>query len=164
MPVIVGVVLLVVSGPVLVGAAGAVVSMVNAEGGETGLVFPAASVARATSTTVPSDRVVVGVTAQVPAALAGSGADFAACSLRCFLFGVLISAPLGTLLWFISRVDRLALSSLIFVAGEAGVGANLALHAHCPVSYPGHLIAGHATVALAWLLALALVNRLQRAR
>jgi hypothetical protein len=101
---------------------------------------------------------------QHAAALAGAGPDFLTSSLRCFFFGVLISAPVGTLIWFASREDRLALSTLIFVAGAAGVAANLALHAHCAVSYPGHLIAGHATVGLAWLLALSLVNRLLRAR
>jgi hypothetical protein len=99
-----------------------------------------------------------------PAAVAGAGADFARSSLRCLCFGLLISAPLGTLLWFVSREDRLALASLIFVAGAAGVGANLALHAHCAISSPGHLIAGHATVGLAWLLALLAMNRLLRAR
>jgi hypothetical protein len=101
---------------------------------------------------------------QGPLASAGVGPDFARASLRCLCFGVLISAPLGTLLWFASREDRLALSSVIFVAGAAGVGANLALHAHCAISHPGHLIAGHATVGFAWLLALLLMNRLVRAR
>ncbi len=101
---------------------------------------------------------------QQPAHLVAERVGFATSALRCFFFGVLISAPMGTLIWFASREDRLALSSLIFAAGGAGVMAYLALHAHCAVSHPGHLIAGHATVGIAWLLALALVNRLLRAR
>lgn len=99
-----------------------------------------------------------------PASLAGTGSEFVPFSLRCFFFGVLISAPVGTLLWFASREDRLPASSLVFAAGAAGVAANLALHAHCPITHPGHLIAGHATVGLAWLASLLLVNRLVRAR
>jgi hypothetical protein len=97
-------------------------------------------------------------------AQAGVGSAFVQNSLRCFFFGVLLSAPVGTLLWFASREDRLPTSGLVFAAGGAGVAANLVLHAHCAISAPGHLIAGHATVGLAWLLALALVNRLVRVR
>jgi hypothetical protein len=101
---------------------------------------------------------------QHPAHLVGERVGFATSALRCFFFGVLISVPMGTLIWFASREDRLAPSALIFSAGSTGVMAYLALHAHCAVSHPGHLIAGHATVGIAWLLAFAFVNRLLRAR
>jgi hypothetical protein len=90
----------------------------------------------------------------------GMGADFPRYAGLCFFMGVLVSAPVGTVLWFASRDDRLTLSSLLFVAGGAGVAANLAMHAHCSINHPGHLIAGHATIGVAWLLALLLMNRL----
>ncbi len=98
-----------------------------------------------------------------PQLLTEADPGFATRALRCFFFGVLLSAPAGTLLWFASREDRLPPGTLIFAAGASGVVANLALHAHCPLSYPGHLIAGHGTVGIAWLLALLLMNRLSRA-
>ncbi len=99
-----------------------------------------------------------------PAALAGAGADFAARALGCFVYGVLISLPAAALLWLTSRDDRPNASTLLFAAGSAGVAANLALHAHCAITYPGHLLAGHATVGVCWLVLGALGARLARAR
>ena len=99
-----------------------------------------------------------------PASLAGAGADFATRALTCLCYGVIVSGPMILLLWLASREDRLAPTTLLFAAGATGVAANLALHAHCSITYPAHLIFGHATVALAWLSALLLVNRLLRAR
>ncbi len=99
-----------------------------------------------------------------PASLEGAGADFAPSALKCFLYGVLISLAPALLLWLTSRDDRPPLSVVLFAAGAAGIAANLALHAHCAITHPGHLLVGHATVGLCWLLLLVAAFRFARAR
>ncbi|HEV8245835.1 MAG TPA: hypothetical protein VGP93_08700, partial [Polyangiaceae bacterium] len=93
----------------------------------------------------------------------GSGADFVRPALGCFGYGVFMSAPTLALIWLLSHEQRPAPRTLLFAAATAGMAANLALHAHCPLTAPGHLLAGHATVGLVWAGAL-LLSRLAKAK
>ncbi|MGE0324145.1 MAG: hypothetical protein AB7K71_15560 [Polyangiaceae bacterium] len=76
-------------------------------------------------------------------------------ALTCFSFGVGWSLPLGLMLVFLDR-NKLAPQSLILHAGAAGgLSGVLALHIHCPLQNPAHLLVGHLSVlvfvVLMWL-------------
>lgn len=90
------------------------------------------------------------------ASLAGAGDDFARRALACFAYGAAWTAPLLLLLRLSDRMPGRA--STLAAAGAAGLVASAALLLHCPITHPEHLLAGHATVGLAWA-ALALLRR-----
>jgi hypothetical protein len=81
-----------------------------------------------------------------------NGGTFVTSALKCFFYGLSVSVPLAVALWLTSREDTWPLRSLCFAAGAAGIAANLALHAHCVLTHPLHLFAGHATLPIMWLL------------
>jgi len=91
------------------------------------------------------------------ASLAGVGAAFVPRALGCFGFG----AGLGVLLLvWLRALDRGAHGAgavVIVAAPLAGLGGNLVLHLHCPITHPAHLFAGHVTVGFALLFAYAAV-------
>lgn len=91
-----------------------------------------------------------------PASLAGTGDDFARRAVACFLYGAAWTAPL---LLVLRKSDRLpSRGTALAAAAAAGVMANMALLLHCPLTHPAHLLAGHATVGLAFA-GLALLRR-----
>jgi hypothetical protein len=75
-------------------------------------------------------------------------------ALGCFVLGAAMSAPLVTLLWLGDRSPRFRWRVFLPIAAASGLSANLALGLHCPSTEPAHLLLGHATVGVAWLLAL----------
>jgi hypothetical protein len=61
------------------------------------------------------------------------------------------------LYWLFERRDQVPLSALVSAGALAGLAANLLLHAHCSSANWGHLLLGHASIGVAWALALRLV-------
>jgi hypothetical protein len=83
----------------------------------------------------------------------------------CFGYGAVLVAPFVLLYWLLERRDNVPVTALVSAGALAGIAANLLLYAHCPSSHLGHLLAGHASIGVAWALALGLMSKtLQRAR
>jgi hypothetical protein len=90
-----------------------------------------------------------------------SGVSLAA---ACFSYGSLFTALFLVLLWALSRRDGPSVRSAALAGlGSAAVGI-LGLSAHCPSSDPMHLLAGHASVLVAWVAACALLARAKQLR
>ena len=77
----------------------------------------------------------------------------------CFLHGALLSVPFVLVYWLFERRDRVPVSTWVSVGALAGIASNLLLHAICPSAHLGHLLAGHATIGVAWALLLAALSR-----
>jgi hypothetical protein len=97
-----------------------------------------------------------------PESFEGRGADFWPRSFRCLAFGTLTALPLLALLLLADRRDRIGFSRAALAAAAAGLAGNLVLMLHCPLVGRAHLITGHATVALIFLVALGLAFRVRR--
>jgi len=93
----------------------------------------------------------------VPAGSAGS--DFGLRAVTCFGFGMALAAPFFVLLWALDRADRIPASRVVLAGTSAGLVGNLALFLHCPIRHPEHLVAGHAMLGLALILAGVLLLR-----
>jgi hypothetical protein len=77
----------------------------------------------------------------------------------CFTYGGALALPIVFLYWLFERRDRVPWTSLVSAGALAGIAANLMLHAHCPSEHLGHLLVGHASIGVAWALALGLLSR-----
>lgn len=76
----------------------------------------------------------------------------------CFAYGSLFTALFLGVLWMLSRRDG-ASARVAAIAGLTAGGVGVAaLAAHCPVSEPLHLLAGHASVVVAWCAACAMAS------
>jgi len=95
-----------------------------------------------------------GLVHEHPASFEGRGDDFWPRAAACLLFGVVTALPLAGLLLLVDRRDDVALGRAALVAGVAGLAGNLVLLLHCPLVARGHLVAGHATVGVAFLVLL----------
>jgi hypothetical protein len=93
-----------------------------------------------------------------PLSVAGTGADFLPRAAACFSYGSLLAIPLVVLCWALDRGEHRSLPNALLAAAAAGIGANLALELHCPITHPLHLLAGHASVGLALVVGYALFS------
>jgi hypothetical protein len=84
-------------------------------------------------------------------------------ALGCFVFGALLTLPTAALLWAFDRDDRLSTRTVALSAAALGLSANLVLELHCPNGNILHVLLGHASLGVAWLLAWALTRRMSRA-
>jgi len=50
--------------------------------------------------------------------------------------------------WALDRAEHRSLPNALLAAAAAGIGANLLLELHCPITEVFHLLAGHASVGL----------------
>ncbi|HXK18774.1 MAG TPA: hypothetical protein VNG33_13280 [Polyangiaceae bacterium] len=83
----------------------------------------------------------------------------------CFSYGAILAAPLPLLYWLFERRDDVPVAALVAAGALAGLAANLLLFVHCPSAHLGHLLVGHASIGVAWALALGLLSKsLQRSR
>jgi hypothetical protein len=82
-----------------------------------------------------------------------------ASSGSCFAFGAVAVVPFLVLAWLFERRDRVPFVALAWAGAVSGIGANLLLHVHCGSEHLGHLLLGHASIGLAWALALGLFGR-----
>ncbi len=88
---------------------------------------------------------------------AGGAIPASPTAAACFSYGSLFTMLFLGVLWALSRRDGASVRSAALAGlGSAGVGF-LGLSAHCPSSEPLHLLAGHASVLLAWVVACAAV-------
>lgn len=86
------------------------------------------------------------------AAADGSAEHGALRASACFMYGAALSLPAFVLLKLLDRAEQVSLPSLALLAGTSGLVANLVLRLHCPSEEPVHLLLGHATIGVAWLL------------
>jgi hypothetical protein len=80
----------------------------------------------------------------------------------CFAVGALAALPVVVAFRLLDRTELRHPARLPLAAAGAGMAANLLLHAHCPIDHPVHLLAGHATVVLAYIGATIVVGRTAR--
>jgi hypothetical protein len=83
-----------------------------------------------------------------PASLGGIGDEFVRRAVGCFVFGMLMAAPVLALLYLLDRGAHSSPLRALLGAAVAGVGGTLALHVHCPITHREHLLAGHAGITL----------------
>lgn len=85
------------------------------------------------------------------ASLQGRGEDFGALARACFVMGVACGIPALVWLRLSSRdAGRRAITGAL--AATAALAGGLAVFLHCPIVAPSHLLAGHATVLVPYLL------------
>ncbi len=85
-------------------------------------------------------------------------------ALGCFSYGALLTLPTAALLWAFDRDDELSLRTVCLSAAALGLSANLLLELHCSNGNFRHVLLGHASLGVAWLVAWALTRRVSRAR
>ncbi|MEP7049717.1 MAG: hypothetical protein ABJB12_05160 [Pseudomonadota bacterium] len=76
-------------------------------------------------------------------------------SLNCFVYGSALASPTFTLLWALQRGLRVSFRVWALAAAMAGIAANLILMLHCPLIGRAHLLTGHLSIGLAWLIGVA---------
>lgn len=86
-----------------------------------------------------------------PASLEGLGEMFAPAALGCFGFGVLCAVPALLLGALLSRTGHGYGNTAWLAAATGATQGLLALHMHCPIVHPEHLLVGHLTAAVALL-------------
>jgi hypothetical protein len=90
---------------------------------------------------------------------------FAVRSLACFAYGSAIAAPSLVLLWLFDRAAHVPYQVWALGVGVVTLLANAILLVHCPISNRAHLLAGHISIGLVWLLVVLLMTwRADRAR
>ncbi len=99
-----------------------------------------------------------------PAALQGAGADFGKRAIACFVMGIGYALPVLLLLRGLDRGQHRASLTVALAAVGAGAAAQLGMHLHCAITFPTHLLLGHATMTLALLALYFGASRLARAR
>jgi hypothetical protein len=83
-------------------------------------------------------------------------------ALGCFSYGALLTLPAAALLWAFDRNDQLSVRTVCLSAAALGMSANLVLELHCSNGNFRHVLLGHASLGVAWLLGWALARRLGR--
>lgn len=78
--------------------------------------------------------------------------DFIKRALACFFFGVGMGVPVLIVMLGLDRNRQRSSEALWSAGAAAGLSGVLALHFHCPLVAPDHLLAGHAGVALCVML------------
>jgi len=74
----------------------------------------------------------------------------------CMGFGLMLGVPVYALLRLVDRGN--AFGSLV-AAAAAGLAGNFVLKAHCAIDTTGHVLLGHASVAVLFVVGLGLVHR-----
>jgi hypothetical protein len=87
----------------------------------------------------------------LPAAEMSRGFE-AAGAFSCFAYGALLTLPTAALLFAFERADRISLRTVCLCAAALGLSSNLTLELHCPNGNRSHLLLGHASLGLAWLI------------
>jgi hypothetical protein len=98
------------------------------------------------------------VVAAAPAAHLAHPASISGPALPCFLLGCALALPALVLLWALDRGGHESWTGALASAAAAGLVGVLGIDLHCPVTDPAHLLAGHATIAVAFLLGYALLS------
>jgi len=80
-------------------------------------------------------------------------------ALGCFAYGALFTLPIAALLWAFDRNERPSLRSACLSAAALGLSANLLLELHCGKGGAEHVLLGHASLGVAWLVAWLVTSR-----
>ena len=122
--------------------------------------LPAWVLATATTATLLALLVVYGMPAAHlahPASLqAPGGSALLQRAAPCLVIGIVIGAIVYAAL---ALLDRGGSRRALVTAAASGLTANLALHLHCPVTDPGHMMLGHLGVAVVLIAGAALLGR-----
>jgi len=81
----------------------------------------------------------------------------------CFVYGALCTLPIALLAWAFDRDDRPTRRTVCLSAAALGLAANLLLELHCGNGNPAHVLLGHASLGVAWLVAWAVARGVSRA-
>lgn len=90
-----------------------------------------------------------------------------AAAAGCFAYGGILVLGIGAALWCVDRGAPVSGVRLVPAVVGAGLTAHLVLQIHCANDNPTHLLLGHASVGVTWLLlllGLRAARRLPRAR
>lgn len=88
-----------------------------------------------------------------PASLGGTGEGLVTHAMACLAVGVALGLPVLAWLGVLARGDRRTPWVPVATAGAlAGLMGSLAVSLHCPLVAPAHLLAGHATVLVPFVL------------
>lgn len=77
----------------------------------------------------------------------------------CLLIGMASAAPAIALLHVMARRARLTAVEVLLAGSIGGLGANMALQLHCIDKRLEHLLAGHVSIALVWIVGSWLAQR-----
>ena len=108
---------------------------------------------------VPVAVALVPSSAAAPSHAASHGGAWA-----CFVWGCAIALGVATSWWAVDRTPGSSARRALLAAGAAGVVGNLFLHGRCGAVDAGHLLLGHASVSIAWVLGCVLWAGLARTR
>jgi hypothetical protein len=89
-----------------------------------------------------------------PESLAGVGDDFLRRAAACFALGLAIGIPVAVAVRLLDRARASWLGAPMMAPLAGVLAANLALHLHCPLVAPEHLLAGHAALLVPFALAI----------
>lgn len=92
-----------------------------------------------------------------PASLAGISDDLVRRAAACFAVGLAIGVPVALGVRALNRARASWLGAPIMAPLAGVVAGNLALHLHCPLVAPQHLLAGHAAVLVPFVVAFGLL-------
>jgi hypothetical protein len=77
----------------------------------------------------------------------------------CFSYGAALVVPFLLMFWLFERRDDVPVATSVSAGALCGIAANLLLHTHCASVHLGHLLLGHASIGVAWALALSFVSK-----
>jgi len=89
-----------------------------------------------------------------PASIGGVGDDLVRRALACFLTGLAVGVPVALAGRALGRAHASWLGAPAMAPLAGAVAGNLALHLHCPLVAPQHLLAGHAAVLVPFAIAI----------
>jgi hypothetical protein len=98
-----------------------------------------------------------------PASLVGAGADLLPRAVKCLLVGLAIGTPAFLLTAMLDRSNDSWRDVSVLGPTIAGLAGYFALHLHCPIVAPAHLLAGHLSVLLVFLVLHSFTRRRWRA-
>lgn len=81
---------------------------------------------------------------------AGTGEELIPAAFMCFSAGSISALPIAAVGWIAMRSTRPFLYRSLLLAAGTGLVGHLALHLHCPLVHPAHLLLGHATIPVAY--------------
>jgi hypothetical protein len=70
----------------------------------------------------------------------------------CFAYGTAVAASVCAALWWVDRGGQTALSWRVPAVVGAGLVAHVVLQIHCANDDPAHLLLGHASIGIVWVV------------
>jgi hypothetical protein len=83
-----------------------------------------------------------------------AGAAALGAAAGCFVYGSVLVLGVGAALWCVDRGAPIGAARLVPAVVCAGLVAHLILQIHCANDNPTHLLLGHASIGIAWLVVL----------